>query len=227
MDIPSLLSLGFLIGIRHALEVDHLAAVASISSHDSSNKSVLTHGFVWGIGHTSTLLLFGSIVILMDTVIPEQLAHTLESFVGIMLIVLGLDVLRRVIKERIHYHFHRHQNDLPHIHAHSHSGELGQHNKMNHDHGHRPFPYRTLFIGFMHGMAGSAALILLTLETIDSTSLRVIYMLLFGVGSIVGMTVISMLIAVPLKASSHLTWLHNGLQTFIGLFTIGFGLTII
>lgn len=226
--MSSLLVLGFLIGIRHALDADHLAAVAAISTQQNSIKSTIKHGIVWGLGHTTTLFFFGSIVIWMDTVISQQLALYLEMAVGFMLIALGLDVLRRVIAERVHYHLHRHKNTSPHFHAHSHAGDE-PHKQNQHDHEHaKKFPYRTLFIGFMHGLAGSAALILITMETIDSLWTGMFYMLLFWLGSIVGMAAVSMAIAIPLRASAKgITWMHNGLQSGIGLLTCGLGISIV
>ena len=131
----SLLILGFLIGMRHALDADHLAAVAAISTQQNSIRSTIKHGLIWGLGHTTTLFLFGSMVIWMDTIIPEQLATYLELAVGFMLVALGLDVLRRVLKDRIHFHLHRHKNITAHFHAHSHSGE-SDHQQSNHQHSH-------------------------------------------------------------------------------------------
>ncbi len=219
----SLLMLGFLIGMRHALEADHLAAVAAISSRETSIRATIRHGAVWGLGHTTTLFLFGSVVIWMDSAMPQSLARGLEMAVGAMLILLGLDVLRRLLRDRIHFHVHRHADGQRHFHAHSHAGER-DHAVSAHEHEHGPFPWRTLFIGFMHGMAGSAALILLTLNQLDSNWLGMLYMLLFGIGSIVGMAAVSGIIALPLAASAcRLTWLHNGLQASIGLFTTGLG----
>ena len=104
----SLLSLGFLLGMRHALESDHVAAVASLATRSRSMGDTLRQGAVWGAGHTLTLFIFGSLVLLLDTVIPETLARVLEFMVGLMLIGLGIDVLRRQLSERIHFHVHRH-----------------------------------------------------------------------------------------------------------------------
>ena len=224
--MTTLLLFGFLIGMRHALEADHLAAVAAISTKEHSLKASIKHGAIWGLGHTTTLFLFGSMVILLNTVISETMADSLELAVGIMLVILGIDVLRRMIKERIHYHTHRHDDAQVHFHAHSHKGDK-KHDESEHNHNHAPFPYRTLFIGFMHGLAGSAALILLTLNTLESVPLSMVYILLFGVGSIAGMALLSMVIAVPLRASSKLTWLHNSLQISIGILTVGLGSSII
>ncbi|MDQ7072529.1 MAG: hypothetical protein Q9N32_01830 [Gammaproteobacteria bacterium] len=152
----TLLLFGFLIGMRHALEADHLAAVAAISTKEHSLKASIKHGAIWGLGHTTTLFLFGSMVILLNTVISETMADRLELAVGIMLVILGIDVLRRMIKERIHYHTHRHNDAQVHFHAHSHKGDK-KHDESEHNHSHAPFPYRTLFIGFMHGLAGSCS----------------------------------------------------------------------
>ena len=225
--MSGLLILGFFIGMRHALDADHLAAVAAISTQQNSISSTVKHGLIWGLGHTTTLFIFGSMVIWVDAVLPEQLANYLEIAVAIMLILLGLDVLRRVIKNRVHFHTHRHNNSNEHFHAHSHRGENDQHKEHQHSHDNK-FPYRTLFIGFMHGMAGSAALILMTIQTMDSLWTGMLYMLLFGLGSMLGMVIVTAIIAVPLRASANgLTWMHNGLQAAIGLFTCGLGVTII
>jgi ABC-type nickel/cobalt efflux system permease component RcnA len=227
--MSSLLLLGFMIGMRHALDADHLAAVAAITTQQNNSiRSSIRHGLVWGLGHTITLFLFGSVVIWMDTVVPEKLTYLLQIGVGIMLIALGLDVLRRVIRDRIHYHIHRHNQAAAHIHAHSHQAEPS-HQQSNHEHSHdHRFPVRTLMIGLMHGMAGSAALILLTMETVDSLWLGLWYMLLFGIGSMLGMAILSIIIAIPLRASANgLTWMHNGLQTAIGVLTCGLGISIV
>lgn len=224
----SLLFIGFLLGMRHALEVDHIAAVASLATQNRSLAGAMRQGAVWGLGHTLTLFLFGSVVILMDSVIPEQLALWLEFLVGVMLMILGIDVIRRLLRERVHFHAHSHQQDTVHFHAHSHAGE-GCHETSRHHHEHTDrFPFRALLVGLMHGMAGSAALILLTIDTIRSPWTGLVYMLLFGAGSMLGMAVLSLIIVVPLRASAQrLTWLHNGLQLFIGVFTVGLGLLIV
>jgi ABC-type nickel/cobalt efflux system permease component RcnA len=224
----SLLLLGFFIGMRHAMEADHLAAVATIATRrNMSLRRALQHGMAWGLGHTITLFLFGSVVIWMDTMISEQVANYLEIAVGVMLVGLGVDVLRRLVRDRVHYHVHRHDDQIAHFHAHSHAGDPG-HQQSSHDHQHGGFPLRALMIGLMHGMAGSAALILLTMETVDSLWVGLGYMLLFGLGSMVGMALLSIIIAIPMRASSSgLTWMHNSLQALVGLLTCGLGASII
>ncbi len=224
----SLLFLGFIIGMRHALEADHFAAVASLTSKSLNTRQAIRHGVAWGLGHTITLFLFGAAVLLIDQVIPAQLAETLELIVGGMLILLGIDVLWRAYKNRIHYHLHKHDDKSPHFHAHSHAGE-GEHANSEHKHQHAgEFPLRALFVGLIHGMAGSAALILLTLDSVPTIGLGLAYIALFGIGSIVGMGLLSMIISIPIRASSkRLTWLHNGLQFAIGVFTLGIGSSIV
>ncbi len=224
----SLLFLGFIVGMRHALEADHFAAMASLTSKSLSTRQALRHGVAWGLGHTITLFLFGATVLLIDQIIPVQLAQTLELIVGTMLILLGIDVLWRAYKNRIHYHLHKHSNEKPHFHAHSHAGE-GEHSRSEHKHQHASeFPTRALFIGLIHGMAGSAALILLTLDAVPTIGLGLAYIALFGIGSVVGMGLLSMIISIPIRASSkHLTWLHNGLQFAIGACTLGIGASIV
>ncbi len=220
----SLLFLGFVIGMRHALEADHLAAVAALASRSTSLRQSLRHGTAWGIGHTLTLFGFGGLVLTVDSVIPQDFARTLELIVGLLLLLLGADVIRRVIRQRIHYHAHRHGNENPHFHAHSHAGE-GDHAHSDHTHAHdRDFPLRALLVGLVHGMAGSAALILLTLEAVESVALGLVYIALFGVGSIAGMALLSVVISVPLRLSARrLTWMHNGLQLSIGCLTLAIG----
>ncbi len=225
----TLLSLGFIIGMRHAMETDHVAAVASIATHGQSVGDTIRQGAFWGMGHTLTLFLFGSLVLLMDAVIPETLAAALEFMVGLMLLGLGIDVLRRLLRDRIHFHRHQHTDGTRHLHAHSHSGDSGH--PAVHSHGHdrlHSIPLRALLIGMMHGMAGSAALILLTLQTVHSPLAGIAYIAFFGVGSIAGMALMSLIIAVPLRYSAaSLTWMNNGLQAAIGIITIAIGSAIV
>lgn len=223
----SVFFLSFFIGMRHALEADHIAAVATVSSQKSKHSAVGL-GLSWGVGHTLALFLFGSIVLWMDTAISESIAKSLEFIVGIMLLLLGLDVIRRLWRDKVHYHFHQHCNggltSQQHFHAHSHRADI-QH---NHEHL-QIFSMRALFIGLMHGLAGSAALILIVLSSITDPWLGMLYILLFGVGTMVGMAIVTVVISYPLRKASDkgITWMHNGLQLIIGLSTVGFGLIII
>ncbi len=226
----SLLFLGLLIGMRHALEADHVAAIASLSNENYSLKQALRQGSAWGIGHTTTLLLFGSMVLFIDVSLSKTLVSGLEMAVGFMLLVLGLDVLRRVIRDKIHFHRHQHDNGAHHFHAHSHAGEPKvAHATSSHRHQHRTsIPIRALLVGLMHGMAGSAVVILLALETISSPFQGLLYILIFGLGSMIGMALLSVIISVPLRLSEkRLTWAHNAFQVLTGVLTIGLGIWMI
>ena len=223
-----MLLLGLFIGMRHALDADHVAAVASLTSQKQSLSYTIKQGAAWGIGHTITLFIVGSIVIFMDTVMPEAVVKKLEMAVAIMLILLGADVLRRVIQSKLHFHAHQHQNGDAHFHAHSHLGQqLSQHDNLKHDHQHaKKFPLRALMVGLMHGMAGSAAVILLTMEAGTSTLQGMLYILFFGIGSIIGMALLSVVITLPLRLfAKQLTWAHNTFQVLIGLLTMGLGVS--
>ena len=219
----TILALGFLIGIRHAFEPDHVAAVASLATRTTSLRQAARQGAAWGLGHTITLFVVCTVVMALDTAISERVAGYLEAAVGVMLVALGLDVLRRLVRDHVHFHAHRHADGVAHFHAHSHKGEAAQtRDTKRHEHDHagaRQFPFRALAVGLMHGMAGSAALIVLAAQTVDSVWLGLGYVALFGVGSIVGMAIFSAVICVPMKSAKTLTWAHNGLQLAVGIGT--------
>ena len=225
----SAIFLGFLIGLRHALEADHIAAVAALASRTSTAREAVRVGLAWGLGHTITLLLVGTVVVVLDAAVPIQFAHYLEFAVGVMLVALGADVVRRVIRDRIHFHVHGHDSGVVHFHAHTHVDTRGPHKEDAHQHVHPPgFPYRALLVGLMHGMAGSAALILLTLSSVDSIALAIGYMALFGLGSLLGMAALSLAIALPLRATArNLTWAHNSLQCALGITSVALGALLI
>jgi len=139
-------------------------------------------------------------------------------------------VLRRLRRDKVHFHTHRHGSGHTHFHAHSHAGEtLSDHSDSSHDHLHPGgFPVRALLVGLMHGMAGSAAVILLALETVESPMQGVAYILLFGLGSMFGMALLSVAISIPMHLSARrLSWAHHGMQLFIGGATIGMGVVVL
>jgi ABC-type nickel/cobalt efflux system permease component RcnA len=224
----TILAFGFLIGMQHAMEADHLAAVASLVSGRRSLRESLRQGAVWGLGHSLTLFCFAGVVVVLDSLIPASIAQLLEQLVGVMLILLGVDLLRRLIRERVHFHAHHH-GDLRHFHAHSHRQSGLDHAVDPHQHKHpKGFPLRALLVGMTHGLAGSAALILLTLESVQSPQQGLLYILFFGLGSIVGMALLSLVISLPLRYSArNLSWAHNGLKGGVGLVTIGLGATLL
>jgi ABC-type nickel/cobalt efflux system permease component RcnA len=214
----SVLLVGFMIGLRHALEADHVAAVASIVTQKQGTAAALRHGAVWGLGHTITLFIFGTAVLLADTLIPDHMASLLECAVGFMLLYLGLDVLWRMSRKGVHFHVHQHHGKR-HLHAHQHHSETAHADVSAHTHKHNnPFPVRTLMIGIMHGMAGSAALVVLTLNVAQNFWVGVGYMLLFGIGSIAGMALLSAAISLPFSLSS------KRIERFVGYLQLGIGL---
>ena len=222
----TLLGLGFLLGLRHAFEADHAAAVAALASRSTSVRETVRQGVAWGIGHSLTLLVFCSAVYSLEKVVPERVAQGLEVTVGVMLIGLGFDVWRKLQRERFHFHLHEHDEATAHVHLHAHRSEFGQ-IKAVHQHPHG-IPCRALFVGIMHGMAGSAALILLTLHTMVSVVDGLTYIALFGIGSIIGMATLSVMIAVPLRQSAqYMTWEYDGLQIVIAGISIFVGANMI
>ena len=223
--MTSILVLGFLVGIRHAFEPDHIAAVASLANRTATLKQAIRQGAVWGLGHTLALFIVCGVVLALNTSISQQLAHYLEMAVGVMLVVLGADVIRRVYRDRVHFHAHNHRGGLTHFHAHSHKGETSTaHNSKSHSHQHKSeFPYRFLFVGLMHGMAGSAVLIVLAVQTSTSIWQGLLYVALFGLGSIIGMALFSAAITIPMRNARALTRAHNGLQLAIGGSTAALG----
>jgi hypothetical protein len=225
-----ILGLGFLLGMQHALEADHIAAVSSIAARRSEVGDIVKHGLTWGLGHTLTLFVFAGAAILLGHAIPETVAQPIETAVGIMLVGLGGHVLWRLWRDRVHFHGHAHADGTTHFHAHSHAGETAAlasavaPASALHVHAHG-FRWRTLLVGLMHGMAGSAALLVLTVSQAPSPVIGLGYVALFGIGSMIGMGMLSSVIAVPLAASARwLTWANRALQVAVGLVTIAIGI---
>src|SRR5512138_1955238 len=219
-----ILGLGFLLGMQHALEADHIAAVSSIAARRSRVGDIVKHGLTWGLGHTLTLFVFAGAAILLGRAIPETVAKPIEAAVGIMLMALGSHVLWRLWRDRVHFHRHGHADGTVHFHAHSHAGDTLPHASTAHAHEHG-LRWRTLLVGLMHGMAGSAALLVLAVTQASSPVAGLGYVALFGVGSMIGMGALSMVIAVPLVVSARsLTWANRGLQGAVGLATVAIGI---
>jgi hypothetical protein len=223
----AILGLGFLLGMQHALEADHIAAVSSIAARRSHVGDIVKHGLTWGLGHTLTLFIFAGAAILLGHAIPESLSRPIETAVGIMLVGLGAHVLWRLWRDRVHFHTHGHGDGTVHIHAHSHGGETAPHARDAHAHEHG-FRWRTLLVGLMHGMAGSAALLVLAVSQASNPAVGLGYVALFGIGSMIGMGALSTVIAVPLAVSARwLTWANRGLQGAVGLVTVLIGVTTV
>jgi hypothetical protein len=229
VTLASILALGFLLGLRHATDADHVAAVATLATRSRSMAHAVAQGVAWGTGHTLTLMLFGGAVLVLGGVVPAGAVRALELAVGVMLVLLGADALYRLRRERIHFHAHRHADGVAHFHAHSHRGEAGAHDAARHEHRHpHGFPARALLVGMVHGMAGSAALVLLSLEALRSPAWGLAYIAVFGFGSILGMAALSAAIAVPLRLTAHrLGGAYQRLSAAVGLATIALGCWIV
>ena len=225
----SILALGLVIGMQHALEADHLAAVSAATARQTTIRRIISHGTFWGIGHTLTLMSVAGGALYLGFEISEKNSAWIEVVVGVMLVLLGGNLLVRLVKERIHFHFHSHKTEKLHIHAHSHFGEKGAHDKLFHNHQHlNVLPWRTLLIGMVHGMAGSAALLVLTTQIVSSPLVGLGYVGLFGLGSVFGMAALSALIAIPLsRSATALTWVNRAIQGSVGAWTLVLGAHVI
>lgn len=224
----SFFTLALLIGMSHALEADHIAAVSSMAARQSSLRSIVRLGAVWGLGHTMTLMAFAGLSVALGLAFSNGLAGWLEFGVGVMLVALGGHVVFRLVRERVHFHVHHHTGQNAHFHAHSHLHEKSKtHNPQYHRHEHPAFPLRALAVGMMHGMAGSAALLMLSASTAPTPALGLGYVAVFGLGSILGMASLSAIIAVPLMLSAQfLTWANRTIQGATGFATLSLGAAI-
>lgn len=223
----AILALGFVVGMQHALEADHIAAVSSIAARRSTIGDIVRHGLTWGLGHTITLFIFAGAAIALGQARPAAWSAPMETAVGVMLIVLGAHVLWRIWRDRVHFHRHGHHDGRSHFHVHSHGRDAEPHDPARHAHEHR-FRWRTLAVGLIHGMAGSAALLVLAVTQAADPLSGMAYVLIFGLGSMVGMGVLSSVIAVPLVLSARwLTVANRGLQIAVGAITIATGSMIV
>src|SRR5262245_8684544 len=159
MMLGPLLVIGLLTGVRHALEADHVAAVAALATRTTSVRHTAWLAAVWGAGHATSLMLVGGLVIALGAALPQGLARGFEMAAGLLLVYLGVDVLRRIRRQRVHFHVHRHDDGVRHVHAHAHQG-AEPHDPVHHEHAHpRGLLVRAGLMGGMHGMAGSAPLV--------------------------------------------------------------------
>ena len=213
--------LGLLLGIQHALDPDHLIAVSTIVSEHKSFKWASLIGVFWGLGHTTTLFIVGLFVIGLRLTIPPRLGLGLELLVAAMLMILGLNVLRKAFAaERVHLHTHSH-NPVTHTHFHVHENP-----QQDHAHLHAFKAMRRPFIVVMvHGLAGSAALMLLVLSTIESPLGGLAYIVIFGLGSVGGMLLLSGIISLPfILTAQRFTLMNRWIRVFAGIASVTFGL---
>jgi high-affinity nickel-transport protein len=241
----SLLAVGFFLGMRHATDADHVIAISTIMTRQRSISGAAWIGVLWGLGHTLTVALVGGAIILFTVVIPPRVGLAMEFAVGVMLVVLGFLNLTGITQwmrdyivpgGSVHAHTHAH-GDYAHAHLHGHGHD---------DHGHTEEqtpqawldrklgglqPYqaiRPVVVGVVHGMAGSAAVALLALTAIPDPWWGMVYLALFGVGTIAGMMLITIAIAVPFAYSANrFPQFNTYLRVATGLLSFGFGLFLI
>jgi hypothetical protein len=242
-----ILSLGLLLGVRHATDADHIIAVSTIVSRERSLGGAARIGALWGLGHSATIIAVGAPLILFRWTISPKIGAVMEFAVALMLIILGVaslvDVRRVGRAERVHSHFHQH-GDRIHRHPHSHRTDSAvddAHGELAHAHGEddtalarmdrlagRVRAYgviRPVVVGVVHGLAGSAAIALLVLTTIRTPLLAIGYLVIFGLGTILGMMLLTTAIAVPVVATGNSAFARNrSLRVAFALVSISFGI---
>lgn len=220
----SLLVLGFVLGLRHALDADHVVAVSTIVVEERRPWRAALVGAVWGLGHAATMLVAGAVVLILGLRIPTAVEQLLEGLVGLMLIGLGLVTVWRFRRRRVHLHAHSH-GDYTHTHFHSHA--TGSSHAHSHDFYARR-GLRSLLVGAMHGLAGSAAVTLLVLATVSRPLVGVVFIGLVGFGSLVGMVLISLALSLPLVLTAA-RWetAARGLALAAGVASVVVGLLLV
>jgi ABC-type nickel/cobalt efflux system permease component RcnA len=222
-SIISILGFGFVLGLKHALDSDHLVAVSTIVSERKGFWSSSLIGILWGLGHTASLLVVGLAVVAFNFQIPEKAAQAMEFGVAMMLIILGVNVLWKIFRGGIfHMHVHTHDEHL-HIHPHIHE-RRGEHAHGSGNHHHVKVGKKPFFVGMVHGMAGSAALMLIVLAAIPSRVLGLAYIGIFGIGSVGGMLLMSTLIGLPFSLASKHDRLNNFIRGTAGVISVCFGI---
>jgi hypothetical protein len=223
-SLAAVLGLGFLLGLQHATDADHLAAVSTLASrHRSVVRSALLGSF-WGAGHTLALLVAGVVTMALRLTISPAVARAFEGLVGVMLVALGGQVVMQALRAiAVHRHEHAHGGDR-HDHLHVHLGAPTAH---EHEHlvrmGARPF-----LVGLMHGLAGRAALTRGVVSTVSSPLGGLLYIIVFGAGSTAGMLVLSGLIGLPFVFTSrHSATLHTLLRLAAGSASLGLGIWLV
>ncbi len=228
--IPSMVAFGFLLGVRHALEADHVAAVAALSTRTSSLRGLVGLAAGWGAGHTFSILAVGALAVALGATLPAGSEAWLERAVGVVLVAIGVDVLRRLGARRVHVHAHDHGDGRRHVHVHLHEAAArrydGEAPAHAHDHEH-PGVLRALAMGSLHGMAGSAALLVVAIPQGGSAFGALTCLAAFGAGSIAGMMLFSLALSVPLRFAARGAGATAGLEGALGLATLAVGLRIV
>ncbi len=197
--LGSLLILGMLLGLKHALEADHLSAIAALAARSASTRDTLRVALAWGAGHAAALALGGTALIALGVALPDKLGHFFDLAIGATLVALGLGVLLRLRRDRAPPHSH----DAP-----AQTATLR----------------RSVLVGAIHGLGGSGAVMVVWLPLTHSGVRAFGYLMVFGAGTILGMALLSLLVSLPFKLSSrYLQWATRGLEAALGLANVGLG----
>lgn len=224
IELWSVLLLAFGLGMLHALDADHVMAVTGLSCQKPDKKTSVLFCARWAIGHGTALILIGTLVMFLGMAIPEELSAYAENLVGVVLIMIGLYVLWDIVRQRAHLHFHRHDSLPQHAHWHSHKHATDEHHKDKHKHKHAP-----VFVGVLHGTAGSAPLLaLLPLSQLSSPWLGMSYLLLFGFGVFLAMLIFGGVIGQVFGWMKR--WGNQAITTLrigISLLSIAYGIKLV
>jgi high-affinity nickel permease len=218
-SLTAALGLGFLLGVRHALEADHVAAISTLVTRDRGVVRSCLRGTLWGVGHTAALLAAGVAVMAFKLRISPDVERVVERAIALVLVLLGGHVLLRVLgRATLHRHEHVHDG-VRHQHLHVHVGEDG------HEHVHLlAGSRRPLLLGLLHGLGGSGALVLVVLTTMPSPATALLYILVFGLGSTAGMLLLSGLIGLPFALLRPRSLrVATALQIVVGLVSVVIG----
>jgi sulfite exporter TauE/SafE len=205
INLLSILVIGFILGIKHAIEPDHVIAVSTMVSNTNKLLSSSIIGVFWGIGHTITLFIVGIVFIFMKKEIPSEVALFLEFAVGVMLVYLGIKSYVFAEKKHIYSHKHRHDGI---IHKQTNSKLLYS---------------KSTFIGLVHGLSGSATMILLTMTSVKDPLQASMYIIFFGLGTVIGMLLCTMLIGIPFALSNDNKKINITLSKFAGIISSMYG----
>lgn len=226
------LILGFLLGLKHATDADHVVAVSAIVTEYRNAWRGIWVGSSWGIGHTTPLLILGIVILLFKGAIIdryEEIAPVFEFGVGVMLVLLGIQVYWNLRKGNLHVHDHAHNGDA-HIHIHStHDPSSPVQEEKLHgffNPGKPFFRMKSFVIGIIHGLAGSAAVMLALLPTISSFWVGIGYLLLFGIGTIISMAAVTLLLGIPFALSGGYQKINMFVSGIAGMVSILFGVAL-
>jgi high-affinity nickel-transport protein len=230
LNVLSIVTLGFFLGMRHATDPDHVIAVSTIVSRQRSIARSAWVGAFWGLGHTLTILLVGATIILFNLVIPPRVGLTMELAVGLMLIVLSVPSIFSLLRPGLgwprQHHGAQHAPGAPPNDVHTlHHAPL---TFMDRVFGRTRlyFYVRPLIVGIVHGLAGSAAVALLVLTTIREPRWAVAYLLVFGIGTVAGMMIITVSLASTFHFVARIQGFSRGLATASGILSLAFGLAV-